>query len=77
MEKHETAPEAEDRNEEQFAAIGRLIDEDGWRLKGNFFQPDQTYHIVLSKEGENDKVFTVTKPYPKIAAADGRTIEIP
>jgi hypothetical protein len=42
----------------------------GWRFCGNFFEQDQTYRLVVNKEGE-EKIFRTTKPYPKIVDVSG------
>ena len=60
-------------DEEYFEEIKMLLTE-GWRFRGNFFQTDQAYRLVLSKEGEEEKVFRTAKPYPQIVDVTGRMI---
>ena len=61
----ETQPEVPKTNEECFKEIETLLAE-GRRFKGNVFEQDQTYRLVVSKEGEEDRIFHTTKPYPEM-----------
>ena len=69
---NESGPEKEKTDAEIFEEVRKLAEEEGWRFQGNFFQTDQTYTLVLSKEGEEDKKFRSNKPYPKIVDATGK-----
>jgi hypothetical protein len=60
-------------DEEQFKEIKGLIDE-GWRFRGNFFEQDQIYRLMLNKEGAGERVFRTAKPYPQIVDIAGRMI---
>ena len=55
-------------DEQKFAVIDELI-EQGWEPSGNIFQKDQMYRLVLNKGGEDQKEFTLMKPYPKSRTA--------
>lgn len=72
----ESLSRPESTDDQTFREIRNLIEE-GWQLRGNFFQKDQTYKLVLSREGEEDKIFSTKKPYPQIVNATGKTKEIP
>jgi hypothetical protein len=61
--KHESGPRSEKTDDQIFEDIGTLTEKEGWHFHGNMFQTDQTYQLVLSKEGEKDKVFCTRKPY--------------
>ncbi len=67
----ETRSEVPKTNEEYFKEIEILIAE-GWKFEGNVFEQDQTYRSVVSKEGEERRVFHMTKPYPEIFDRTGR-----
>ncbi len=58
-------------DEESFGEIEILLTEE-WKFEGNVFEKDQTYRLVMSKEGEKDKVFHTTKSYPKIFNGHGK-----
>ncbi|MGB7957264.1 MAG: hypothetical protein WCF77_00255 [Minisyncoccia bacterium] len=68
-------PESLKSDEERFAEIDQLLAE-GWQFKGNFFDKDQTYRLVISKKDE-ERIFRTTRPYPKIVDAAGRIKNIP
>jgi hypothetical protein len=70
-ERHSEIPKTD---EACFEEVKGLLAE-GWRFKGNLFEKDQTYRLVVSKEGEEEKVFHTTKPYPKSVDAAGNIIE--
>ncbi|HUC01528.1 MAG TPA: hypothetical protein VMA75_01325 [Candidatus Paceibacterota bacterium] len=59
-------------NEEYFQEIEALLGE-GWKFGGNDFQQDQTWRVVMTKEGEEDKEFHLTKAYPKMVDRTGTT----
>ncbi len=67
----ETQPEVSKTNEEYFKEIEALLAE-GWRFEGNVFEQDQTYRLVVSKKGEEERVFHTTEPYPEIFDNAGR-----
>jgi len=67
----ETHPEVPKTNEEYFEEIKTLLAE-GWRFEGNVFEQDQTYRLVVSKEGEEDRIFHTTKPYPEMFDSAGK-----
>ncbi len=67
----ETQPEAPKTNEEYFKEIETLLAE-GWRFEGNVFEQDQTYRLVVRKEGEEERVFHTTEPYPEMFDNAGR-----
>jgi len=48
-------PESLKSDEERFAEIDQLLAE-GWQFKGNFFDKDQTYRLVISKKDE-ERIF--------------------
>lgn len=66
----ETVPENKDANEGSFREIEALLRE-GWKFNGNDFQKDQSWIVVMTKEGEEDKVFHLTKAYPKMVDTTG------
>ena len=68
--KDEMHPEVSKTDEACFEEIRGLLAE-GWRFRGNIFEKDQTYRLVVSKEGEEEKVFHTTRPYPKSVDAAG------
>jgi hypothetical protein len=75
--KHESGPRSEKIDDQVFEDIRALTEKEGWQFHGNMFQPDQTYQLILSKEGERDKVLYTNKPYPKAADITGMVREIP
>jgi len=70
----ETFPEAQKTDEASFQEINELL-ADGWRFRGNFFEKNQTYRLVVSKKGEGEKIFYTTKPYPRSVDAAGNLVE--
>jgi hypothetical protein len=72
--KKEIFPEAQKTDEACFEEIKELL-ADGWRFRGNSFEKDQTYRLVMSKEGEGERIFYTTKPYPKSVDAAGNVID--
>ena len=75
--KHESGPRSEKTDDQMFEDIRALTEEEGWQFRGNMFQNNQTYQLILSKEGEENRVFYTTKPYPKAADITGTVREIP
>ena len=75
--KHESEPRSEKTDDQIFEDIRALTEKEGWQFRGNMFQTDQTYQLILSKEGEKDKVLYTKKPYPKAADITGTVREIP
>jgi hypothetical protein len=71
--RNEAYPEAQKTDEAYFEEIKGLLAE-GWRFRGNFFEPNQTYRLVVNKEGEGERVFYTTKPYPKSVDAAGNIV---
>ena len=67
----ENQPEMPKTDEESFKEVEALLTE-GWKFEGNVFEKDQTYRLVMSKEGEEDKVFHTAKSYPEIFDGLGR-----
>jgi hypothetical protein len=68
----ETHSEVPKTNEEYFQEIATLLAE-GWKFEGNSFEQDQTYRLVVSKDGEEDRIFNTTKPYPEMFDSAGKT----
>jgi len=75
--KHESGTRSEKTDDQIFEDIRTLTEKEGWKFRGNMFQRDQTYQLILSKEGEENRVFYTTKPYPKAADITGTVREIP
>ena len=70
-------PETLKSDEERFTEIDRLLAE-GWRFKGNFFDKDQTYRLVIrDKDNDGERSFRTARPYPKIVDEAGRIKNIP
>jgi hypothetical protein len=63
--KHESGPRSEKTDDQIFEDIRTLTEKEGWHFHGNMFQADQTYQLILSKKGEEDKVLYTKRPYPK------------
>jgi hypothetical protein len=77
MMKHESGPRPEKAEDQIFENIRTLTEKEGWHFHGDVFQTDQTYQLILSKGGEEDKVFYTSKPCPKAADITGEVKEIP
>jgi hypothetical protein len=77
--KHEAGPRPEKTDDQIFEDIRTLTEKEGWQFRGNIFRgrKDQTYQLILSKEGERDKILYTKKPYPKAADITGKVREIP
>ena len=75
--KHESGPRSEKTDDQIFEDIRTLTEKEGWHFHGNMFQADQTYQLILSKEGEEDKVLYTKKPHPKAADITGKVRGIP
>jgi hypothetical protein len=77
MEKRiEFDPESLKNDERHFEEMEKLLAE-GWRFKGNFFDKDQTYRLVLEKAGEGERIFHTTRPFPKVVDITGEIKNIP
>ncbi len=76
--KHESGRRSEKTDDQIFEDIRTLTEKEGWHFRGNIFQggTDQTYQLIISKEGE-DKVLYTKKPYPKAADITGKVKDIP
>lgn len=74
--KIEFDPESLRSDEQHFEEVEKLLAE-GWQFKGNFFEQDQTYRLVLGKEGEGEKIFHTSRPYPKGIDSTGVIKNIP
>jgi hypothetical protein len=75
--KHESEPRSEKTDDQIFEDIRTLTEKVGWKFRGNMFQTDQTYQLILSKVAEEDKVFYTKTPYPKAADITGKVRQIP
>ena len=77
--KHESGPRSEKIDDQIFEDVRTLTEEEGWQFRGNISRggKDQTYQLILSKEGEENRVFYTKKPYPKAADITGKVREIP
>ena len=74
---NESRPRSEKTDDQAFEDIRTLTEKEGWQFRGNIFQTGQTYQLILSKVGEEDKIFYTKKPYPKAADITGKVREIP
>ena len=74
MKNMESYSEAQKTDEAYFAEIKELL-ADGWRFRGNSFEKDQTYRLVVTKEGEGERVFYTTRPYPNSVDAAGNMMD--
>jgi hypothetical protein len=77
--KHESGPRSEKTDDQIFEDIRTLTEKEGWQFRGNMFRgrKDQTYQLILTKEGEENRGFYTTKPYPNAADITGTVREIP
>jgi len=67
----EIYPDTPEADEGYLKEIKALLAE-GWKFQGNVFEQDQTYRLVVSKEGEEDRIFHTNKPYPEMFDSTGR-----
>ena len=74
--KVEFDPESLRTDEAHFEEMEKLLAE-GWKFKGNFFEKDQTYRVVLSKDGAGERIFHTSRPYPKGVDSTGEIKNIP